>query len=560
MNRASTVTSGKQTVRMTREALLQKAIEEPDLTWRVLITLNVFRLLVAATLLALFFTGGDPRIFGDSFPIPFATTATAYLLFAIISATSLRQRWAPVAAQASVQLLIDIAVVVVLVHTSGGIGSGLGGLLIVFVGAGSLVLPRQIPAVMGAIATFAILGEQVVAQAVGLHDAVNYPAAGVLSAIVFSMSLAVRPLSRRIQESEALARQRGVDLQNLSELNEYIVQHLRESIVVVDEYDRVRLSNASAANLLGVRELVRAGPLGESSEPLSDYIRRWRADIGLSSHPEFTLVNEGNSARITAHLAPLGKGGDRSGPLLIFLEDASILNARVQQSKLASLGRLSASIAHEIRNPVGAMSHAAQLLGETEGLSDDDRRLTDIIRTHSGRVSHIIDNVLQLSRRESSAPELFLLKPWLEDFQREFTRTLELQEGELSIEDVPGDLKVRMDKSHLRQVLWNLCDNAVKYASETGGILVELNAGRLDTQGRPYLEVRDHGLGVDPATAEQIFEPFFTARSGGTGLGLYISRELCELNRATLLYLDRSGGGSIFRIVFADPDRWDAQD
>jgi len=560
MNQASTVTSGKQTVRMSREALLQKAIEEPDLTWRVLITLNVFRLLVAATLLALFFTGGDPRIFGNSYPIPFAATATAYLLFAIISATSLRQRWAPVAAQATVQLLIDIGMVVVLVHTSGGIGSGLGGLLIVFVGAGSLVLPRQIPAVMGAIATFAILGEQVVAQAMGLHDAVNYPAAGVLSAIVFSMSLAVRPLSRRIQESEALARQRGVDLQNLSELNEYIVQHLRESIVVVDEHDRVRLSNASAASLLGVSELVRAGPLGEASEPLSDYIRRWRVDHGLSSHPEFTLVNEGNSARITAHLAPLGKGGDRTGPLLIFLEDASILKARVQQSKLASLGRLSASIAHEIRNPVGAMSHAAQLLGEADGLTDDDRRLTDIIRTHSGRVSHIIDNVLQLSRRESGAPERFLIKPWLEDFQREFTRTLELQEGELSIDEIPDDLNVRMDKSHLRQVLWNLCDNAVKYASETGGILVELYAGRLDVQGRPYLEVRDHGLGVDPATAEQIFEPFFTARSGGTGLGLYISRELCELNRATLLYLDRSGGGSIFRIVFADPDRWDAQE
>jgi two-component system sensor histidine kinase PilS (NtrC family) len=100
----------------------------------------------------------------------------------------------------------------------------------------------------------------------------------------------------------------------------------------------------------------------------------------------------------------------------------------------------------------------------------------------------------------------------------------------------------------------------VKYASETGGILVELHAGRLEAQGRPYLEVRDHGLGVDAATAEQIFEPFFTARSGGTGLGLYISRELCELNRATLLYLDRDGGGSIFRIVFSDPDRWDKQD
>jgi two-component system sensor histidine kinase PilS (NtrC family) len=560
MDQASTESPGKQTIRMSREALLQRAVEEPDLSWRVLITLNVFRLLVAALLLGLFFMGGEPRIFGDRYPIPFATSATVYLLLAIVFATSLRQRWARASVQAAIQLLADIVLIVALMHTSGGIGSGLGGLLIVFVGAGSLVLPGQIPAIMGAMATFGILGEQVFAQFTGAADAVNYPAAGVLSAIVFATSLAVSPLARRIQESEALARQRGVDLQNLSELNEYIVQHLRESIIVVDANSQIRLNNASAARLLGTTELFRSRPLREASEPLADYLRRWRVDQALSSHPEFTLVNEGNSARITAHLAPLGKGGDRSGPLLVFLEDASIFNARVQQSKLASLGRLSASIAHEIRNPVGAMSHAAQLLGEVDGLTDDDRRLTDIIRTHSSRVSHIIDNVLQLSRRESGAPERFHIRPWLEDFAREFTRTLELQEGELAIEDVPDDIEVRMDKSHLRQVLWNLCDNAVKYASETGGILVELHAGRVEAQGRPYLEVRDHGLGVDPATAEQIFEPFFTARSGGTGLGLYISRELCELNRATLLYLDRAGGGSIFRIVFSDPDRWDKQD
>jgi two-component system sensor histidine kinase PilS (NtrC family) len=142
----------------------------------------------------------------------------------------------------------------------------------------------------------------------------------------------------------------------------------------------------------------------------------------------------------------------------------------------------------------------------------------------------------------------------------EFVSTHELQEGELAITEVPEDLEVRMDRGHLHQVMWNLCDNAVKYASETGGIMVEIQGGRLQGQGRPYIEVLDCGLGVDAETAEKIFEPFFTERSGGTGLGLYISRELCELNRATLMYLDRPGGGSIFRIVFADPDRWEPQD
>jgi two-component system sensor histidine kinase PilS (NtrC family) len=346
----------------------------------------------------------------------------------------------------------------------------------------------------------------------------------------------------------------------MSELNEYIVQHLRESIVVLDTTDAVRLINSSAIRLLGDSAIDPGTPLASVSAPLADYIVRWRDDPDLASHPELTLITEGDNVRITAHLAPLGRDGQRKGPILVFLEDVGHINARVQQSKLASLGRLSASIAHEIRNPVGAMSHAAQLLAESPGLTDDDRRLTEIIQTHSGRVSHIIDNVLQLSRRDMSRPERLGLGAWLHDFAAEFVRTLELQEGEFTIGDVADDLEVRMDRGHLRQVLWNLCDNAVKYASETGGIMVEVQAGRMSGQGRPYLEVLDCGLGVDKATADKIFEPFFTARSGGTGLGLYISRELCELNRATLLYLDRPGGGSIFRIVFSDPERWDRQD
>ena len=158
-------------------------------------------------------------------------------------------------------------------HTSGGIGSGLGGLLIVFVGAGSLVLPMQFPAILGAIATFAILGEHVFAQFTEATAAANYPAAGLLSAIIFSMSLAAKPLSRRIQESEALARQRGVDLKNLSELNEYIVQHLRESIIVVDGNNQIRLNNGSAARLLGAEQLDRSRPLSDASEPPHGFFR-----------------------------------------------------------------------------------------------------------------------------------------------------------------------------------------------------------------------------------------------------------------------------------------------
>ena len=548
---------GERTFRGSREALLSLTADEPDLTWRILMTTNAIRLLVASLLLVLFFGSGEPPIFGESYPTLFAAICAGYLVFSLVSAIAVQRRWAPIGAQAVTQAVVDIVAIVVLMHASGGVWSGLGGLLIVFLGATSLVLPMQIPAMLAVAATFAILGEQVFTQWDGLPPGPNYPSAGVLSGIILAVALGARPLASRIQASEALARQRGVDLQNLSALNEYIVQHLRESILVIDAEDRVRLNNASAAELLGSDVLMRGLPFEIVSPELAIYIGQWRGDSALSSHREFTQSQSGT--RVTAHLAPLGRDGERNGPILVFLEDASVMNARVQQSKLASLGRLSASIAHEIRNPVGAMSHAAQLLAESPGLEEDDVRLTEIIQTHSSRVSHIIDNVLQLSRRESSQPERLELRPWLEDFTDEFVRTLELQEGELSVVHVDEGTEVRMDRSHLRQVMWNLCDNAVKYASETGGILVEIRAGRHGSLGRPFLEVLDHGLGVEPAIAERIFEPFYTERSGGTGLGLYISREMCELNRASLSYVDRPGGGSIFRIIFADPDRWEPE-
>ncbi|MCH8277917.1 MAG: ATPase, partial [Proteobacteria bacterium] len=389
MNLAETETPLKQTLRNSRDAMVQKAVAEPDLTWRVLTTLNIVRLLVSLSLLGLFFAGPEPRFFGDSNPALFSATATGYLVFAILLAVSLRMRWVPVSALGVTQMVVDITAIVILTHASGGISSGLGGLLIVFIGAGSLVVPAQYPAILAAVATFAILGEQAFAQLAGVQSTPNYPAAGILSGIIFAISLAAQPLARSIQASEALARKFGVDLKNLSELNEYIVQHLRESIMVIDASNEVRLINSSAIGLLGYDELAPGTPLVAAFEPLAEYVVAWRADMSQSSHPEFTLITADDNTRITAHLAPLGKHGHRAGPILIFLEDVSLINARVQQSKLASLGRLSASIAHEIRNPVGAMSHAAQLLGESPVLPEEDVRLTEIIQTHSRRVSHV---------------------------------------------------------------------------------------------------------------------------------------------------------------------------
>ena len=243
MNRAFSEPQLKRTFRGSREALLQRATEDLDLTRRVLTTLNVARVLIAAGLIALFLVGGDSHVFGATYPTMFLATATGYLIFAAGSAVTLHRRWLPVGVQSVIQSLVDIAAIVSLMHASGGIESGLGGLLIVFVGAGSLVLPLRFLTVLAALATFAILGEQVYTQLTEFSANINYPAAGILSAVIFAMALATRPLGWRIQASEALAAQRGIDLRNLSQLNEYIVQHLRESIIVIDANNEVRLHN-----------------------------------------------------------------------------------------------------------------------------------------------------------------------------------------------------------------------------------------------------------------------------------------------------------------------------
>jgi two-component system sensor histidine kinase PilS (NtrC family) len=258
---------------------------------------------------------------------------------------------------------------------------------------------------------------------------------------------------------------------------------------------------------------------------------------------------------IRAHFAPLGMTSP--GPLLIFLEDTSAMEERVQQAKLAALGRLSASIAHEIRNPVGAMSHAGQLLAESPNLTTDDRRLTQIIRSNADRVSGIIDNVQRLSRREKARLESLPLEAWTEEFQEEFCETMQWPRARLSVKAVSAEIDVRVDPHQLRQIVWNLCENALRHAiGDDPQRIIEIRFGRMVSNARPFLEVMDRGRGISAEQAERIFEPFYSGGQG-TGLGLFLARELAQSNGATLLHEPRPGGGSVFRLVFADPRRWE---
>ena len=532
--------------------------EDLDLSWRVLQLLNGFRVLESLLLIALFFGAADLHLVGQQDGGLFLVATGALGLLGAGNALLVHRHLPQVGFQTVAQVLVDVACIVLITYASGGVQSGLANLLILTVGGASLILRLRGALLGAAFASLAVLIQQTLLVSAEQAATSSFISAGLLGLLLFLIALVAQPLAVRLRTSEALARQRGMDLANLSQLNHYIIQNLRESIVVLDKDDSIRLLNHSAASLLGVPADASRLHLSRVSPPLLALANRWR-HRGAGDPPGEPFLAADAATMVNAHFAAIEN--PRSGALLIFLEDAGLLAEKVQQSKLASLGRLSASIAHEIRNPVGAMSHAGQLLAESPALGPDEMRLTEIIHTNANRVSTIVENVLQLSRRDTTTPERINLEDWLAEFAGNFAGEMQLGGDWMKIPPVNVPTEILMDPSHLEQVLWNLCENALKYgASPDGRVELKIRTGRVPHSSRPFLEIADRGMGVPENAREQLFEPFFTAGRPGTGLGLFICRELCECNRATLLYLPNDGGGSIFRIIFTDPQRWDRQD
>ena len=526
-----------------------------NLAWRVLALVNLFRLLVAV-LLSVMFVAVTPTRVGQANPALFVGTTAAYFAFGLICIASVKRRWPEVPVQTITGLCIDVAAIATLTYASGGMTSGLASLMVLPIGALSFVVRQRLALMFAAVATLAVLVQQTLTTLAARGDAGDFASAGIIGALMFIVTLGVGPLARNLRESEERVRQREVDVANLAELNQFIVQHLRESILVVDANDTIRLINESAALLLHGASVPQGTPLGEVSPRLLYLLDTWRRRSDDWQLTTLTMLASDGGSLVQPHFVSLDSSG--KGPSLVFLEDTTLIVERVQQSKLAALGRLSASIVHEIRNSVGAMSYAAQFLAETPTLSPQERRLTDIITNNGERVSTIINNVLQLSRRDTTRPERLELNAWLTEFLAEFRQTSEVDERAIRMLAIAGDLDVRVDPSHLYQLLWNLCENALKYGRRDDNVdAVELHTGRISTTERPFLEIMDRGPGIAMADSERIFEPFFTGSKGGTGLGLFIARELAQCNRAALIYEPRAGGGSIFRVVFADPQRWE---
>ncbi len=520
-------------------------------TYDLLRVYSYYRTLLGSLLLLMFQGQFASNVLGNDNPGLFLYTSIAYTALGFLSLLFMwRVKFLPSAQVVFVLLLLDVLAISFLMHASGGALSGLGYLLLVVVAAGGMLLPGQLTVLLAALASIAVLGESLARLWLLSIDNKALFSAGTLGALLFAAALAFRYLSKKIRTSNQEAITQAEQAAHLQQLAQLIVERMRTGILVLNRNQHIELYNKSAAELLALPKQEQRTLALEDIPELQQRVRQWQNQE--KSSPLVHLSTEGNS-EVKINFAPLGQ--EKDSDILIFVEDNRLITQQAQQLKLASLGRLTASIAHEIRNPLGAISHANQLLAESEHLNPGDQRLLTIIDNHSKRVNQIIENVLQLSRRRTAHPQQGQLEDWLSEFIEEY-RAQGCPDTELELELLSASIQAKFDPGQLHQVLSNLCDNGRRYSQQvTGTPKVKIEAGVEAQKQLPYIRVIDWGPGIDSLEEKNIFEPFFTTSNTGSGLGLYICKELCEANQAFIHYTRTSEGLSCFHIQLAHPER-----
>lgn len=514
-----------------------RAGQRTEARWRTLQYFTATRVIVASALVLASAAAGVRPTPGE--PQWLLLTSLVYFSLGALFAGLALYVQSRFLAQVMGQLFVDIAVITALFVSGGGVASGWVILFLLPLAGASLLLPSLLVFFVCAVAVLAILTDAALRSlAIGAADSLLFQA-GIYGAALFAVTALLRVLSSRLAQQETLARERGRDLQNQLAINRLVIAQMEQGVIVVDRTSRVRANNRAARAMLGLdpeaqltgtrltdlpagRDLAAAFLAwveGESTDGA------WSNTVIPAAGGESAVVE----ARLRARFArPTARDSDE---FAIFIEDVREIEDRAQQLKLAAMGRLTASIAHEIRNPLAAISHAGQLLGE-DARDPMLRRLAAIVRENTQRLNRLVDDVLRVARREAPLGDELDLAAFVAGFVAEFARDRGLPPHVVAL-DAAGGARVKFEQSHLRQVLYNLLDNARRYASGRPGsvrVAIDFSADG----GRPQLWVIDDGPGLSADARRALFEPFFTTRAEGTGLGLYLAREFCLANRADL--------------------------
>jgi len=513
--------------------------------WLLLKVFLGYRLTLASLFIALFYTQTGSALRSIHHSPLFTYSSQSYLVLSVISGVCIFWKLTRYTIQAQLLIVTDILILTLIMHAYGGVTSGIGILLAVSIASGGLLIGGRCAMFFAALASLAVLAEQLYADYMNSFE-INpyaYVYAGMLGASFFTISLLSFVLAKRSEQMLQIADEQKQAISNLEELNQYIIQHLQSGIIITNQQQVILMANEAVLRLTNLTVLPTK--LGDISEYLQGGFQAWLAN----NEQNLLVLHVLNQSDIHVRFMLLPTRYQVF--YMIIIEDSSLYNQRLQQSKLASLGRLTASIAHEIRNPLSAINHSAQLLSESPDLLAQDVRLTHIIQTNVSRVNHIIEDILQLSRRKDSRREKIELNAWLADYLNNFTLEQARRADSFQLIATPEPLFVCIDPNHLKQIMNNLCQNALNYGQpDRGAITVQT----VTLKQASCIDVIDNGAGISRENLSHLFEPFFTTSTSGTGLGLYISRELAELNQAKLIYYVTAEHKSCFRLCLFNAD------
>lgn len=510
---------------------------------RELFAFALYRVLEAVLLAVLAFAPDHLQILTDSHSTLLRAAAAVYLVLSLLLLALSRRPEVDLQVHGGWGLAADIAVAAVVLAAQQGLDAAIGLLLLFNISIGSLLVGPRLAAALALLAAGAVMGEFALSQLARGQDRLLFEPAMLALCYIAAAGFS-QFMRRELARSEALADERGSEVAELAELNELVIRRMRTGVLVVDGRHHVQLFNEAAWALLGANGEART--LHDLHPPLDALLRRWRGSGDVQ--PRSLRVGEDGPELLPRFAA----AGVRRELFLVFLEDARHYSGRAEELTLATLGRLGASIAHEIRNPLTAILHASQLLEESPGLPPADRRLLEIIQGQCQRMDGIVDSILGLARRERAQADVVDLPRLLQRFATDYATAHPLGADQLDARS-DGPLTAVVDPRHLQQVLTVLVDNARAYGrrpAQPARVLLRAQPAAAEgaDAGSIEIDVVDHGPGIPPAVAARLFEPFYTTSEHGTGLGLYIARQLCEANQGSLRFVPVAAGGACFRI------------
>ncbi|KRG43434.1 ATPase [Stenotrophomonas pictorum JCM 9942] len=508
----------------------------------------LYRLLVASLIAALVFSPLSMLVGEPHHPRLAQLVSIGYLLVSLgLLIWGRNERWLQTIVLCSV--MVDTVAAMLLTHALPGASAGISMSLLFNIAAAAMLLPLARGMLVALGASSATVLEFVWRE---LEDGSNARTVAELAMFITSyLALAwiSYQIGNRARRNQQLAEQRGAEVANLFEINELIIRRMRTGVLVVDGHGRITVANEAATALLGDA----GGTLDDGENRLSlrapelaKRLQRWRNGW---REEELPLQLAPDQAEVQPRFARLLADSELS---LVFLDDTTVVSRRAESLTLSTLGRFSASLAHEIRNPLAAINYATQLLEESPDIGEADRRLLQIIHHQCQRTNGIVESVLGLARRERANPENLDLASFVRRFVLEYRQTLSIETDSLEVIIREASVMALMDPRHLHQVLTSLVHNALKYgrlAEEPARVRIRVASA----ERHAIIDVTDRGPGIPDAVAAQLFRPFYTTSEHGTGLGLYIARELCRANQAQLDYISVPAGGACFRLTLSAP-------